>query len=116
MKHLTAKLLALAKSWEESAVKRREDADAETDKVWSARQYGLADTMEDAATQIRSAISELGSALPDLGKLIMQWTELAEQALALAESDDNRLTVAYRRAGHEAYMKAVEALRELTES
>lgn len=100
------------------AVERRRAADAEADKVWSARQYGIADTYEDAALHIRQVLDDArqapGSA-PDWSKVIAEWTALADQVLGLATLDDNRITVAYRRSGGEAYSKAIEALQAALE-
>lgn len=100
------------------AVERRRAADAEADKVWSARQYGIADTYEDAALHIRQILDEAGKApgsAPDWSKVIAEWKALAEQVLGLAALDDNRITVAYRRSGGEAYSKAIEALQAALE-
>ncbi len=109
-----ARLRALATTWITMAVERRRAADLETDKVWSARQYGIADTYEDAALHIRQVLGEASQAPgkgPDWPAVVAEWTALAEQVLGLAALDDNRITVAYRRSGGEAYLKAVEALR-----
>lgn len=115
---LAARLRALAESWLHAAAGRRKEADAEADKVWSARQYGIADTYEDAALHVRQVLAhsvESPGEPPDWDEVISQWRDLSQQVLALAESDDNRITVAYRRSGAEAYLKAIDELRAVLE-
>ncbi|MCC7209790.1 MAG: hypothetical protein IT323_20965 [Anaerolineae bacterium] len=113
-----ARLQQMAEMWLSMAIERRRDADAETDKVWSARQYGIADTYEDAALHIRQVLAEARETpgkTPDWQAVVAEWEGLANQVLGLAAMDDNRITVAYRRSGGEAYQAAIEALRAALE-
>lgn len=115
---LAARLHTLTESWLHAAARRRKEADAEADKVWSARQYGIADTYEDAALHVRQVLArsvEAAGQPHDWDGVISQWQILSQQVLALAESDDNRITVAYRRSGAEAYLKAIDELRAVLE-
>lgn len=109
--HTTARLRQLADAWIKMAIERRRAADAEADKVWSARQYGIADTYEDAALHIRQVLGDAPGKTPNWGAVIAEWEGLANQVLGLAAMDDNRITIAYRRSGGEAYLSAIDALR-----
>jgi hypothetical protein len=114
----TARLHQLAEMWITMAADRRRAADAETDKVWSARQYGIADTYEDAALHIQQVLNDAGrppGSAPDWQAVFTEWAALAEQVLGLAAMDDNRITVAYRRSGGEAYLEAIVVLRAALE-
>lgn len=113
---LTTRLQTLVESWLAKAAERRGRADAEVDKVWSAEQYGVADTLEDAAVQIQQAIQRLTQGLGDTvdwKHTTENWLSLSKQIRALADADDNRLTVAYRRAGSETYLNVVNEIRAL---
>jgi ABC-type transporter MlaC component len=116
MHALTTRLQAFVENWLASAAERRGRADAGVDKVWSAEQYGIADTLEDAAVQIQQAIQRLAQGLGDTvnwNHMTENWLSLSKQIRALADADDNRLTVAYRRAGSETYLNVVNEVRAL---
>lgn len=108
----------LAAEWSAEAQQRRTEADEEADKVWAARQYGLADSYEEAAQQaVEMADSWDESNGSDFGwpRLITVWEKLAAEAGKLAESTDNRITVSYRQANAEGYQRAATALRASAE-
>ena len=114
---LIERLDALTHHWLESAHRRRKDADSEADKVWSARQYGLTDTEEDAADEIQKYLANSKQAADvNIESLMARWSVLANEVMTLATNDENRLTAAYRRAGHEAYLRLIEELREAVTS
>jgi hypothetical protein len=109
---------ALAADWSAEAQKRRTEADEEADKVWAARQYGLADSYEEAAqqaAQMANGWDETGSADFAWPRLITVWERLAEEAAKLAQTTDNRITVSYRQANAEGYQRAATALRAAVE-
>lgn len=113
---LTTRLQTLVENWLTSAAEHRSRADAEVDKVWSAQQYGIADTLEDAAVHVQQAIHRLNQGLDatvDWKHTTENWLSLSKQIRALADADDNRLTVAYRRAGSETYLNVVNEIRAL---
>jgi ABC-type transporter MlaC component len=113
---LTTQLQALVEKWLAAVAERRSRADAEVNKVWSAEQYGSADILEEAAVQIQQAIQRLTQGLGDTvdwKHMTENWLSLSKQMRALADADDNRLTVAYRRAGSETYQNVVNEIRAL---
>jgi ABC-type transporter MlaC component len=116
MHTLTTQLQALVEKWLAAVAERRSHADAEVNKVWSAEQYGVADILEDAAVQIQQAIQRLTQGLGDTvdwKHMTENWLSLSKQMRTLADADDNRLTVAYRRAGSETYLDVINEIRAL---
>jgi hypothetical protein len=108
----------LAADWSVEAQQRRTEADEEADKVWAARQYGLADSYEEAAQQaiqMANSWDETDSADFAWPRLITVWERLAEEAAKLAQTTDNRITVSYRQANAEGYQRAATALRAAVE-
>jgi hypothetical protein len=112
---LSLNLRAIAARWVEDAQRRRLEADAETDKVWSARQYGLADTLEDAAQHLTASLDGQNADTAHWASLAVIWLRLAAETAHLAESDDNRLPASYRRASAEAYERAAAEVRAALE-
>jgi hypothetical protein len=102
-------LLQLATLWVAHADKMRADADISADKLWGARQYGLADTREDIAEIIRKRIKSIS-----VSNLCEQLLSLSVQMRVMAEtSSETGMTMAYRRGCADGYRAAVDDLRRL---
>lgn len=116
IQRLMSRLSEVCELWVRTAEQRRKEADSETDKVWSARQYGMADTYDEATQHLHDLLERLKqdtSAPIDWSGVLKLWARLAAHAYQIAQTDDNRMVVSYRQAGGEAYERAAAELRAL---